>query len=467
MHNFSSNAQRVRLLFLSKEKKQKKISAERKKCVALKIGCLKLTYQDEFSSLKVVHRRSHILAKSRAGSYKFGFQGQFSEEDDKTLWNYFEARHYNSGLGRWMIPDPASQFNSPYSAMANQPNFRVDPDGRVVPIILVAMVVSSGVSMIKAAKSGGDVFAAGIKGAVLGSMNAATGGMSGVMLGTVGAIENKNTGRKLLGVGASIAMNALISQYTPIGTLDGIMYGGMTGSISSGVSATIAGTEVREAMLVGGISGSIMGGVNGYRAGKVQRLRDKYTEKLNQYIKKEMFRHENNIRRWKEKQDQDYLETLTVCNGCGPTASKPQYGAAGYQYSLTGSAVFGYTVSFGYLGNANGMACFLTYGKTRGFDISFDASFFAVTSHKPFSLSDFKGTGFTRAAGIGTFGAAYSGNTLNEYANDSWPYSYKVYEVGASIGLPGGSQSKTNTIILDYPQKVMEQYNPYFQKSFY
>lgn len=65
--------------------------------------------------------------------YRFGYQGQFAEKDEETGLDHFEARDYDSRLGRWLINDPAGQFWSPYLAMGNNPVSGVDPDGRFVP----------------------------------------------------------------------------------------------------------------------------------------------------------------------------------------------------------------------------------------------------------------------------------------------------------------------------------------------
>lgn len=61
--------------------------------------------------------------------YRFGYQGQFAEKDQETGFNHFELRDYDSRLGRWMIADPAHQYNSPYMGMGNNPVSGVDPDG--------------------------------------------------------------------------------------------------------------------------------------------------------------------------------------------------------------------------------------------------------------------------------------------------------------------------------------------------
>ncbi|MEP3389723.1 MAG: RHS repeat-associated core domain-containing protein, partial [Reichenbachiella sp.] len=61
--------------------------------------------------------------------YRFGYQGQFAEQDEETGFDHFELRAYDSRINRWMIPDPAGQYPSPYMSMGNNWISRIDPDG--------------------------------------------------------------------------------------------------------------------------------------------------------------------------------------------------------------------------------------------------------------------------------------------------------------------------------------------------
>ncbi|MGD9995181.1 MAG: RHS repeat domain-containing protein, partial [Salinivirgaceae bacterium] len=63
-------------------------------------------------------------------NYRFGYQGQFAEKEEETDYNQFEARLYDARIGRWMVPDPAGQFWSPYLGMGNNPVMGIDHDGR-------------------------------------------------------------------------------------------------------------------------------------------------------------------------------------------------------------------------------------------------------------------------------------------------------------------------------------------------
>jgi RHS repeat-associated protein len=70
---------------------------------------------------------------------RYGYQGQERENTFALNLNEFEARHYDGQLGRWMVPDPANQFASPYVGMGNEWVSGVDPDGRWVNILAAAI----------------------------------------------------------------------------------------------------------------------------------------------------------------------------------------------------------------------------------------------------------------------------------------------------------------------------------------
>ncbi len=83
-------------------------------------------YTDYYPYGMVMPNRQYTLGSR----YRFGYQGQFAEKDEETGLDHFEARDYDSRLGRWLVNDPAGQFWSPYLAMGNNPVSGVDPDGR-------------------------------------------------------------------------------------------------------------------------------------------------------------------------------------------------------------------------------------------------------------------------------------------------------------------------------------------------
>lgn len=61
--------------------------------------------------------------------YRYGYQGQWAEEDPETGLTAYELRMLDKQLGRWLTPDPYSQNWSSYISMNNNPTIFVDPDG--------------------------------------------------------------------------------------------------------------------------------------------------------------------------------------------------------------------------------------------------------------------------------------------------------------------------------------------------
>lgn len=101
-----------------------------------------------FDDLKVTHTKSRVVQASdyyawgstmreqrtpENPTYRYGYQGQYSEKDEETGWNHFELREYDAIVGRWTSVDPEGQFPSPYVGMGNDPVNGTDPDGGWVP----------------------------------------------------------------------------------------------------------------------------------------------------------------------------------------------------------------------------------------------------------------------------------------------------------------------------------------------
>lgn len=61
--------------------------------------------------------------------YRYGYQGQFAEQDDETGLASFELRSIDTRICRWSTFDPARQYHSPYLSMGNNPISGLDPDG--------------------------------------------------------------------------------------------------------------------------------------------------------------------------------------------------------------------------------------------------------------------------------------------------------------------------------------------------
>jgi RHS repeat-associated protein len=96
-----------------------------------------------FDDLKIAHERSKVVAGAdyypfglvmenreiTREHYRYGYQGQFSEEDNATGYNEFDLRMYDPKIGRWLSSDPYGQYYSPYLAMNNTPHMSADADG--------------------------------------------------------------------------------------------------------------------------------------------------------------------------------------------------------------------------------------------------------------------------------------------------------------------------------------------------
>ncbi|MCB0395300.1 MAG: hypothetical protein KDD36_01525 [Flavobacteriales bacterium] len=67
--------------------------------------------------------------------YRYTYQGQEGEAESGVEMGAFQYRGFDSRLGRWMNPDQAKQFHSPYVGMGNVPIAGVDGDGRYIHII--------------------------------------------------------------------------------------------------------------------------------------------------------------------------------------------------------------------------------------------------------------------------------------------------------------------------------------------
>jgi len=67
--------------------------------------------------------------------YRFGYQGQYAEEETETGWNSFDLRMYDARFGRWLSTDFYSQFASPYLGMGNNPVNSIDSDGGYIYIL--------------------------------------------------------------------------------------------------------------------------------------------------------------------------------------------------------------------------------------------------------------------------------------------------------------------------------------------
>lgn len=63
------------------------------------------------------------------GENKYGYQGDFSEEEEETGWDEFNLRMYDPQIGRWTSSDPYNEFSCPYLGMGSNPINYLDANG--------------------------------------------------------------------------------------------------------------------------------------------------------------------------------------------------------------------------------------------------------------------------------------------------------------------------------------------------
>ena len=73
-----------------------------------------------------------------SGDERYGFTGK---ELDESGLQYFGARYYDSGIGRFISTDPVLQGHSPYVYAANNPLAYRDPDGKVWQFALAPLML--------------------------------------------------------------------------------------------------------------------------------------------------------------------------------------------------------------------------------------------------------------------------------------------------------------------------------------
>ena len=104
-------------------------------------------FLQNFSSLRIAYRKKKACVEKKridyypsgmampgrqiigGVPYRYGYQGEFAETDPETGKPAFQLRIYDPRINRWLSPDPARQYHSPYMSMDNRWNMSVDPTG--------------------------------------------------------------------------------------------------------------------------------------------------------------------------------------------------------------------------------------------------------------------------------------------------------------------------------------------------
>jgi len=82
--------------------------------------------------LKIAGISAKAALKPKA---KYGYQGDYCEEDQESGYDEFALRNYDPQIGRWIQVDPYDEFASGYVGMGNNPPNTVDKDGGSIGII--------------------------------------------------------------------------------------------------------------------------------------------------------------------------------------------------------------------------------------------------------------------------------------------------------------------------------------------
>jgi hypothetical protein len=112
------------------------------------MGCLKLTYYENETPLKVVKDFSFSIEKTGAAAYRYGAGGQEKVDEISGSGNHYTAMFWEMDprLGRRWERDPVVKHHeSPYAIFANNPIWFIDPLGADTGDVVVAF-------------GGGDVF---------------------------------------------------------------------------------------------------------------------------------------------------------------------------------------------------------------------------------------------------------------------------------------------------------------------
>lgn len=140
-----------------------------------------------------------------------------------------------------------------------------------------------------------------------------------------------------------------------------------------------------------------------------------------------------------------YLTAGTLIMG----RAKTQGGDA-WSHSFTLSAgPIGFTIEAGYVGDSKECKGFISYGRTVGWEISFQTNYYKIKSIKgDFQVKDWAEKGYNIDVGIGFFSVGFTGNAVSSYPEDIWPSSYYTIKEGYGPAMGFGSYSRTNSVII-------------------
>ena len=215
-----------------------------------------INQEDETKTQVYYDPHGQMIQSKNTGIDNFRPKFTDKEWDSASELNYFGARYYDPQLGRFLTPDPAGQFHSPYMYGSGDPLTGVDPDGRFfiqLAIITVGLLVGAylgGAAMNHSGNpatwnwSSGKTWAGMIVGAVIGGLT------SGAGLAATAGVTTGVAAAGLTGMAANavtIATGALA-----LGAIGG------TANVAFSAIGGASGSDLGKSFLMGFMAGLVL-----------------------------------------------------------------------------------------------------------------------------------------------------------------------------------------------------------------
>jgi len=145
--------------------------------------------------------------------YRYGYQGQ--EKDPETGKVAFELRMYDPRISRWLTPDPAKEFHSPYLAMGNNPVLMRDIKGDTISVSVREGFLGIFGKKVNLYYENGQYFNRNDNSLYSGRLANADGtykGFLGKVGGALGELESQQFGNELVDAVASSPINTIIKR---------------------------------------------------------------------------------------------------------------------------------------------------------------------------------------------------------------------------------------------------------------
>lgn len=181
------------------------------------------------------------------------------------------SRYYDSGIGRWLVPDPADQYWSPYAYCGNNPIVYVDEDGEFawfIPVIAAGMgYLQHGISTDQ---WGADAFMSGLIAGAAVTAGMVTGGLGAGLMGfTEGsagfAISASTIGGAFGGATGSIGGQLYFNGGVNWNQVGNSAIAGIGGGLAGGVAGQyLTSNPVLTSIIGGSVGGGIDGSFRGH-----------------------------------------------------------------------------------------------------------------------------------------------------------------------------------------------------------